>query len=222
MKHSPAFFRFPKAILLAAIGCALPLTLLAITAPQRVEAASGDLAAAAAALRSISTLTANFTQTDRQGRVMSGKLTLKRPGKIRFQYEKSVPMLIVSDGKSLSVVDYQVKQVQRWPIVNSPLGVLLDPTRDVTRYGKQIDAGNANVIAVEVKDPKRPEYGRITLVFIRKAGAPGGLELANWVALDSQNNRTTVRLSNHAYGVSVADSAFTYRDPRVTTKRPGK
>ena len=57
------------------------------------------------------------------------------------------------------------------------------------------------------------------MVFVRNPSAPGGLELTSWVALDSQNKRTTVRLSNHRYGMSVPDSAFTYRDPRNTSRR---
>src|SRR3546814_8160759 len=54
---------------------------------------------------------------------------------------------------------------------------------------------------VEARDPKRPEYGVITLIFQRKASAPAGLEMYGWVALDSQNNRTSIRLSNAHYGV---------------------
>ena len=78
-----------------------------------------------------------------------------------------------------------------------------------------------DVLSVEVKDARKPEYGTITLIFVRDAGAPGGLELTSWVALDAQNKRTTVRLSNQRYGVAVADSAFTFRDPRRTSRRPG-
>ncbi len=59
----------------------------------------------------------------------------------------------------------------------------------------------------------------ITLIFTKDSGAPGGWELTNWVALDAQNNRTTVRLRNQRYGVSVSDSAFTYQDPRRSTRR---
>ena len=163
---------------------------------------------------------ADFVQTDRNGQSVRGELTLKRPGRIRFEYEKGVNMLVVSNGRSLTLVDYDVDQVQRWPISNSPLGALLDPNRDVKRYGKLMPTSNPNVVSVEVKDPKKPEYGTITMVFVRDANAPGGYELNSWVALDAQNKRTTVRLSNQRYGVSVADSAFTYRDPRTTSRRP--
>jgi outer membrane lipoprotein-sorting protein len=185
------------------------------TAPLAAQASSSSkLAEAVAALRAISTLKADFVQTDRNGQRLSGELTLKRPGKIRFQYQKGVPLLIVADGKALTMIDYEVRQVQRWPIKNSPLGALLDPNRDVTRYGKLIPTENPAVTSIEVRDPKHPEYGRITMIFVRDPSAPGGMELTSWVALDSQNKRTTIRLANHRYGVAVADNAFSYTDPR--------
>ncbi|MCB2078606.1 MAG: outer membrane lipoprotein carrier protein LolA, partial [Novosphingobium sp.] len=106
-----------------------------------------------------------------------------------------------------------------WPIKNSPLGALLDPSRDVGKYGKLIPTGNPNVISVEVRDTKHPEYGIITLVFVRKPSAPGGLELVSWVSLDSQNKRTTIRLANHRYGVSVPDTTFRWKDPRPRVRR---
>lgn len=164
---------------------------------------------------------ADFTQTDRKGQTVGGVMTLKRPGKIRFEYEKGVPLLVVSNGQSLTLIDYEVNQVQRWPIKNSPLGALLDPNRDVKRYGKVNPLPNPDVLSVEVSDPKKPEFGTITMIFLRDSRAPAGWQLTNWVARDAQNNQTTVRLTNHRYGLSVNDSTFRYRDPRRTTRRPG-
>src|SRR5690606_37203198 len=122
------------------------------------------------ALRSISTLKANFVQRDRSGQETRGVLTLKQPGKIRFEYDKSANMLIVGDGSALTLIDYDVSQVQRWPIKNSPLGALLDPKRDVLQFGKLQPTASPDVISIEVRDPKKPEYGVITLIFVKKAG----------------------------------------------------
>jgi outer membrane lipoprotein-sorting protein len=208
-----------RAALAGALALSLPAALAVSAAPAVAQ--SGDrLDQAVAALRGISTMQADFTQTDRNGQAVKGKLTLKRPGRIRFEYD-NVNMLVVSNGSSFTFIDYDVSQVQRLPIRNSPLGALLDPNRDVKRYGKLLPTSNPNVVSVEVRDPQKPEHGTITLVFVRNASAPGGLELASWVALDAQNKRTTVRLANHRYGMTVADSTFTYRDPRRTTRRPG-
>lgn len=191
---------------------------LAATAPAIAQSANA-LSSVQAHLRSTSSMTADFIQTDRNGQRLTGRLTLKRPGKIRFQYQKDVPLLIVGDGSRLTMIDYQVKQVQSWPVKNSPLGALLDPDRDLSRYAKVIPTGNGDVLSVEVKDPKRPEYGTITMVFIRDGSAPGGLRLRGWVALDSQNNRTRIDLSNQKFNVDVADSAFKWTDPRPRQRR---
>ena len=190
----------------------------ALSAPAAAED-SADLAGAVAALRAITTMRADFIQADANGQRVKGVLTLKRPGRIRFQYEKGVPILIVSDGTALTFVDYQVRQLQRCPIKSSPLGALLDPKRDVAKYGRVIQTGSDRIVSIEVRDKARPEYGVITLVFTRKAGAPGGLELSSWAALDSQNRRTIVTLSNQQYGIPVADNTFRFNDPRGPTRR---
>jgi outer membrane lipoprotein-sorting protein len=203
----------------AAASAALVVSATSPLTPATAQTQSSQLADAVAALRGISTLRADFTQTDRNGQRLGGVLTLKRPGRIRFQYQPGVPFLIVSDGSALTFVDYEVRQVQRWPIRNSPLGALLDPNRDIGRYGRLQPTGDPDVISVEVRDPGHPEYGVITLIFVRKGSAPGGLELATWVALDSQNKRTTVRLTNHQYGLAVADNAFRFNDPRRTGRK---
>ena len=202
----------------AALVVSAPLASPAL-AQAPAAAAQGDLVGAVAALRAIGTMRADFVQTDRNGQRLRGVLTLKRPGKIRFQYEKGVPILIVSDGSALTFVDYSVRQVQRWPIKNSPLGALLDPNRDVAKFGRLVPTPSPNVVSIEVRDKRHPEYGVITLVFVRKPGAPGGLELSSWASLDSQNARTVISLSNQQYGVAVADNAFRFNDPRQTGRR---
>ncbi len=205
-----------------ALGLA-PSSPVSLTQPAAAQSAAqtADLDRVVGALRTISTMKADFTQTDRQGTTLRGVMTLKRPGKIRFDYGKDANFLVISNGKSLYVVDYEVAQVERWPIGNSPLGALFNPDKDVKRFGKIVKTGNPDVLSVEVRDPKKPEFGMITLIFVKNASAPGGLQLTHWVALDAQNNRTRVQLSNQKYGVAVADSTFTFKDPRRSTRRPG-
>ena len=191
---------------------AVAVATLVAVAP--LSAQRDDLSLVSGHLKAVTTMTADFSQTDRSGKVLTGTLTLKRPGKIRFQYQAGVPLLIVGDGKALTFIDYSVKQVSRWPIGNSPLGVLLDPTRDLRDFARIVPAADSRVVLAEARDPRRPEYGAITLAFARDATAPAGLRLQGWVALDAQNNRTTVRLTNQRFNAPVSDQAFTWRDPR--------
>jgi outer membrane lipoprotein-sorting protein len=214
--------RRPLAAALAlslALPAAVAMPALPAAAQARSSTEDAQLDRVVRALRGISTLRADFTQTDRAGRTVRGTLTLKQPGRIRFEYTRDVNMLVVADGSSLTLVDYDVRQVERYPIGNSPLGALLDPRKDVKRYGKVMPTASRDVVSVQVRDTSKPEYPTITLIFVEDASAPGGLELSSWVALDAQNTRTTVRLANHRYGVSVPDSTFTFRDPRRTTPR---
>jgi outer membrane lipoprotein-sorting protein len=192
-----------------------------LAAPAMAMAApSADLTLVQKHLQAVKSMTADFAQTDRSGKVLTGTLTLKQPGKIRFQYQKGVPILIVADGKSLWFLDYSVGQKQRWPIGGSPLGILLDPSRDMSNIATVVPTGNPELVSVDAADPKHPEYGRINLVFKRNAAAPNGLMLQGWVTLDSQNNRTTVKLSNQQFNAPVADNAFKWNDPvRATGKK---
>ncbi|QJQ31137.1 outer membrane lipoprotein carrier protein LolA [Sphingomonas lacunae] len=202
----------------ATLPLAQPLAAQTRTAPRATPALTGDLLRVQQHLSAMTSLVADFSQSDRSGQVQNGRLTLRQPGRIRFQYAPGNPLLIVADGRSLTLIDYEVRQVQRWPIRNSPLSVLIDPEANLVRYGRLIDTGDRNTISVEVRDPSRPEYGMITMVFIRDAASPAGLKLYGWVALDAQNQRTSIRLSNQRYNVPVADNMFRWRDPRQTTR----
>jgi outer membrane lipoprotein-sorting protein len=183
-----------------------------VAAPAAAQ--TGGLAEVQTHLRAVTTMTAGFAQTDRAGRTLTGTITLKQPGKIRFQYQQDVPLLIVGDGKALTFIDYKVSQVSRWPVGNSPLALLLDPSKDIARYAHIVPGSPDGRIVIEGRDPKHPEFGTITIGFARKAGAPGGLMLAGWSVLDAQGNRTTTVLSDQKFGMAVSDRTFLFRDPR--------
>jgi outer membrane lipoprotein-sorting protein len=199
---------------------AAPVSAAALVVPQApvVAQAASPLGQVQAHLKAVNTMTANFAQTDRRGQTLSGVFTLKRPGKIRFQYQKGVPMLVVADGRRLHMIDYETRDVRNWAIGNSPLGVLLDPNPNLARIAK-IVRNDRQTLLVQAKDPQRPEYGTVTLGFAKVASAPSGLLLQGWTVIDAQNNRTTVKLSGQRFNVPVADSAFAWADPRPKAKK---
>ncbi|HST36936.1 MAG TPA: outer membrane lipoprotein carrier protein LolA, partial [Allosphingosinicella sp.] len=190
---------------------------LASPAALVAQAPSG-LAQVQGHLRAVSTMTAGFTQTDRRGRSLSGTLTIKRPGRIRFDYGRSANILVVGDGRALTFIDYDVGQRQRWPINDSPLSVLLDPSQDLGRFAR-VTRNDDQVLMLEARDPRRREFGTITIAFAKSASAPGGLLLQGWNTRDAQNNFTSVRLSNQRFNVPVADSVFRYREPQRRNPR---
>jgi len=191
-----------------------PVALVAATAAPAPAATLGELKAVETSLAATSSMTADFLQTDGKGRQMAGTLSLKRPGKIRFAYGGGVNMLLVANGKTLSFIDYDVGQKSSWPIAKSPLAVLLSPNPDLGRIARIMPSDSPNVIIVRARDARRPEFGTLVMAFQKAPSAPGGLRLEGWTAIDAQNKKTTVRLSNQRYNVAVPDNAFTYAKPK--------
>lgn len=191
---------------------AAPLAIAAAASPAPAAAQTG-LAQVQAHLRAVSTMTAAFSQTDRRGQTLRGTMSIKRPGRVRFDYGRGADMLIVGDGRALIFHDASVNQTSRWPINDSPLSVLLNPSQDLSRFSRVL-RDDAQVLMIEARDPRRREFGTITIAFAKAAGAPAGLILQGWTALDAQNNRTTVRLSGQRFNVPVADGLFRFVPPR--------
>ena len=156
-------------------------------------------------------MTAGFMQIDLRGRSVTGKMVMQRPGKVRFEYS-SGDLLLVANGSTLTLIDYQVGQKSSWPLSRTPLGVLLSNSPDLKGRAQIVPSDNPNVVSVRARDPS--QYGSLTLVFLRNGSAPGGLELYGWTAIDGQNWRTTVKLSDVRYNASIAQSAFSYIEPR--------
>ena len=164
-------------------ACALVPGVLAIASP----AIAADLPTSRL-LRShigaVHTMTADFMQIDSGGRSATGKMALERPGKVRFAYG-SGDLLLVSNGQTLTLLDYQVGQKSSWPLNRTPLGILLSNSPDLKGRAKIVPTINPNVVSVRARDPA--QYGSLTLVFMRNATAPGGLQLYGWTAIDGQN-----------------------------------
>lgn len=202
--------------LLAGLGMIgiLPSVLFGAALPP-----ASDINAAVGALRSITSMRADFVQIDANGGRVSGVMLMKAPRKLRFQYQPDYPVLMVADGRALTMVDYQARQVQRWPLHYTPIGLLLDPGRDVSRYARQLPSGAPNLVSILLHDRGHRENGDMTLLFAHKPEAPGGFELLGWEVVDAQSRRTIVRLSHQTYGLDIPESSFTWIDPRHPSRR---
>ena len=188
-----------------------PIAIVAAVAPAQAQ--SGDIAKVEAHLSAVQSMTANFTQTDSRNRVASGTLQLKRPGRIRFQYNGD-DLVLVGNGSKLTFVDYEVGQKNSWNLNKTPLGILLSANPDINRIAKIMPQKDSRILLVRARDARRPEFGTLLLAFVRNPSAPGGLLLEGWTAIDAQNKRTTIKLSNQRYNVAVPESAFTYAEPK--------
>ena len=188
-----------------------PVAIVAVAAPAAAQ--SGDIAKVEAHLSAVQSMTANFVQTDAKNRSASGTLQLKRPGRIRFEYQGQ-DVLLVGNGNKLNFIDYEVGQKSSWELNKTPLGMLLAARPDIGRIARVVPQKDPRVVLVRARDARRPEFGTLILAFVRSPSAPGGLLLEGWTAIDAQNKRTTIKLSNQRYNVAVAETAFRFVEPK--------
>ena len=192
-----------------------PIALVAVAAPV-AAAESPDLAKFGAHLAAVQSMTANFVQTDARGRAAAGTIQLKKPGRIRFQYGGG-DLLLVANGGRLNFVDYQVGQKSSWALNKTPLGVLLSAVPNIKGNARVMPSNDPSVVVIRARDPS--QFGTLILAFLRTPAAPGGLMLYGWTAVDAQNKKTTVKLTNQRYNVAVPDSAFTFVEPKKRGKK---
>ena len=180
-------------------------------------AAAAPLDDVAASLKATTSLGADFTQTGADGKVLTGRMILARPGKIRFQYD-TAKLLIVGNGKTLTFIDYKVNQVSQWPVKSTPLGILLASEPNLSNVAKVVESDSTRVV-VEARDPKRPEFGTLSIAFSRDASAPGGLALKGWTARDAQGGISSVVLTGARYNADLSKADFGFKDPRRPVSR---
>lgn len=172
--------------------------------------------------RETESLKAGFVQHAPSGEITSGMVYMARPGRIRFDYAGDVPFLVVADGEALNLIDYEVGQVTRWPIDDTPLRLLLGRDVDLARLGAQVQAapgGDERIVAVHARDENRPELGTITIFFERRAGEPDTLTLKGWLVKDAQAQETYVELVDAVLNPELEKKLWTFEDPRGLSKR---
>src|SRR3982751_3904445 len=131
-----------------------PVAIVAMAAPAQAQ--SGDIAKVEQHLSAVQSMTANFTQTDSKNRVARGTLQLKRPGRIRFQYQGD-DLVLVGNGSKLTFVDYAVGQKNSWDLNKTPLGILLGANPDINRIAKIMPQADSRILLVRARDARRPE-----------------------------------------------------------------
>jgi outer membrane lipoprotein-sorting protein len=222
MTPSRCFFRrFPRrlavrllpALLAAALvlasavapGVAAPPPAATLSAQDRA-----DMQRIEQYLNGIHTMTARFQQFSDSGGTASGTLSVARPGRMRFEYDKPIPILLIADGTFVVYIDYSLKETTYLPIGSTPAWFLLREHISltdgitVTRFEH-----GPGVLRLSVVENKSPENGTLTLVFSDRP-----LELKQWTIVDQQGKTTTVSLTDLQSGMTLDPQLFTFVDPK--------
>lgn len=156
-------------------------------------------------LNSIRTAEASFTQVNDDGTISTGKLLIRRPGRIRFEYDPPDSALVLAGQGRVAVFDAKSNEPpERFPLVRTPLNLILAETVDLRRakmvVGHTSDGKTTTVVA---QDPKHPDYGSLHLVF-----TDNPVELRQWIVVDGTGQRTTVILGDMKLGGKLHTSLF--------------
>ncbi len=159
---------------------------------------------------SITTLKARFVQSNPNGSVVQGSLYVRRPGRMRFEYDPPSKLKIVADGFQVTMWDPATRDFGQWPIgwtaasflVKQPLKL----SGDLTVQAMNRDADG--FLQLTLVQTRKPQEGQ---VIVRLAQNP--LALRGWTIIDKRGNRVSVALTDIQTGMQLADSLFKYDGP---------
>ncbi|MDH3336112.1 MAG: outer membrane lipoprotein carrier protein LolA [Rhodospirillaceae bacterium] len=156
-------------------------------------------------LNSITTLEAKFIQATSRGSFARGKLWLSVPGRMRFDYDPPVEVLIVSDGSTVLFKDEELDQLSYTTFDSTPASMLLGGAVDF--FGSKImltDFENTDTtINITVVREDDPAEGSLTMVFETKS-----MMLKKWMVIDAQGIATTVSLLDANFGARINPEFF--------------
>jgi outer membrane lipoprotein-sorting protein len=156
-------------------------------------------------LNQLRTATGGFTQINSDGTLSTGQIYIKRPGRIRFEYNPPDNSLMIAGGGQLAIFDPRSNTgPEQYPLNQTPLKIILEDRVDFTATrmvtGHSSDGTSTTVTA---QDPDNPQYGNIKLVFTANP-----IELRQWIVTDDTGTQTTVILNDLTTGGSIGDIKF--------------
>jgi len=180
----------------------VPVLWAAMTLPAAAEKLS--LGEISAYLNSLRTAQGQFTQVNEDGSISTGRILLKRPGRVRFEYDPPEAALVVADGDTVGIIDPRSNERQGYPLHRTPLKIILERNVNLGR-ARMVTAhvSDGTTTTVRAQDPDNPEYGSIDLVFTANP-----VELRQWIINDANGGRTTVILGDLVKDVRLADENF--------------
>jgi outer membrane lipoprotein-sorting protein len=166
-------------------------------------------------MNSFSSLRGDFTQTSARGKVTRGVFVISKPGKMRFEYAPPVPLLIVADGKWLTIKNTKKESGDQFPLSSTPLRLVLASDVDLLNETDIIGFDQADgLTSVTLQDRKSSLGGQIILIFDDHNNV-----LQQWIVVDGKGQRTTVQLANIETGVKIDPKLFMVKIDRERNKR---
>ena len=141
-------------------------------------------------MNSTASFSGRFAQYAADGSFAQGQVYIKRPGKLRFEYDAPNPLLIVSDGVTLTQQDKALETIDRVPLSATPLNYFLKENINLANDTEVISLQKTyNEWRVTARDGSGELDGAITMVFDSQ-----NLALKEWIIADSFGGETRICL----------------------------
>jgi outer membrane lipoprotein-sorting protein len=185
-----------------ALGAAALATPALVTSAQAQQLSLGQVSGY---LNQLRTATGGFTQINSDGTLSTGQIYIKRPGRIRFEYNPPDRSLMVAGGGQVAIFDPRSNTgPDQYPLNQTPLKIILEENVDFGRArmvtGHTSDGTSTTITA---QDPDNPQYGNIKMVFTANP-----VELRQWIVTDDVGTQTTVILNDLVPGGSIGEIKF--------------
>ena len=165
----------------------------------------------------IKTLQARFVQNNPDGSIVTGTLYVRRPGRMRFEYDPPSQLKVVADGLQVTMWDPATRDFGQWPIGWTAASFLVkEPLLLSGDLTVESQSRNEGILELSVVQTRKPQEGR---VIIRMAQGP--MALRGWTIIDNRNNKVDVALTDLRTGGQLADSLFKYDGPDAGEIRRG-
>lgn len=159
-------------------------------------------------LNSFFSAKASFTQVNYDGTQSSGRLLIRRPGRMRFEYAPPDESIVIAGQGTVAVFDDRSNEPPtEFQLGLTPLKLILSDMIDLRQERMVTDvAFDGTETIVTLQDPKHPEYGALRLHF---ADPP---KLTRWTVVDGGASETTVILSEFETGMRLPNTLFDVRE----------
>ena len=181
------------------------ITALCMVLTMPVAAGKISLNQISSYFNDMTTAEAQFSQITDMGETSTGRLFIRRPGRIRFEYDPPEATLVVVGGGQVAVFDPKSRdEPLRFPLRHSPLNLVLERKVDLAQRDMVVAHFEAeSQTAVTLQDPENPDYGFIQLIFNNNP-----VQLRQWVVQDNSGGRTHIVLDSLTQGGRVPNVFF--------------
>ena len=153
----------------------------------------------------INTFQADFRQFSDDGSEAKGVILIKKPGRLRIDYQEPEDLLILGSGGQLAIFDPKGDPAPTsFPLNVTPFSLVLENSINF--------AGSSNILShdfnqgetsLSLYDPKHPERGYIQLIFSGEKPV-----LRRWIIQDESGSTTLMNIERYEENIVLGEIQF--------------